>query len=110
MSMSQFLKDRGARRTETFTDWATVELSGHKGYGAVIECLVTFTQTPVVKCSSFCRTEDAFPDEGGERELVSVEPHIRVKRGNLKPMECPAWLAETLEECIDLGELNASED
>jgi hypothetical protein len=110
MSMSQFLKDRGNRRTETFTAWATVELSGHKGNGAVIECLVTFTQEPVVKCSSFCRTEDSFPDEGGERELISIEPHIRVKDGDLKPMECPVWLAETLEECIDMDELNASED
>ena len=76
----------------------------------MIECLVTFTQTPVVKCSSFCRVEDAFPDEGGERELVSIEPHIRVKCGDLKPMECPAWVAEMLVECIDLDELNASED
>lgn len=111
MSMSQFLKDRGDREAETYTAWASVELdAGFPGYGGLIECLVTFTQTPVVRCSSFCRREDAFPDEGGERELISIQPHIRVKgHDEPQPVECPTWLAELLAECVDVDDLTALE-
>lgn len=106
MSMSQYLKDRGGRQDETLTALATIELAGHNGCGASIDVEVTFTQTPIVKCSSFCRREDAFPDEGGEREFIS----LRVVDKDENTLDAPKWLLDLLGDCVDVDELNARED
>lgn len=109
MSIAQYLKDRAGRKNEMLTALATIELSAgdnHKGYGATIDVEVTFTQTPVVKCSPFCHPDDAFPDEGGEREFVSLE----VIDENGKAMDAPKWLLDALADSIDVDALEAKDD
>lgn len=111
MSMRKYLKDRAGRPDEVLHAYVTVELSAgtaHKGYGAAIDVEVEFTQTPIVRCSSFCRIEDAFPDEGGERDLVSIRP-IKSMGGKVEYLDCPDWLSKMLARCIDLDVLDARE-
>jgi hypothetical protein len=98
----------------TFTDTLSIELTGHKGYGAEIECEVSFTRTPVVPARTSGPAEDCHPEEGGETEIVSVTP-FRMQTGNPSGwtpeyLDCPPWLADLLIECIDPDELECGED
>lgn len=101
----------------TFTDIVCIELTGHQGYGAEVECEVEFTRSPVVPARTSGPPEDCYPAEGGETEIVSVRPfetrlivfgfEAELKR---KYLECPKWLADLLIECIDPNELECGED
>lgn len=101
-----------------YTDLIAIELTGHKGCGAEIECEVQFTRTPVVPAQLSGPPEYCHPEEGGETEIVRVTPLRDVSVGLAgagarkfyEPHECPRWLEDLLIECIDPSELTAEED
>ena len=90
---------------DTFFNDMTINLDGHKGYGAEITVEVEFTATRQF-FSAWTQ-----PAEGEEMEIVAVRPILvtreprTLKNYSRAYLDCPAWLAADLKACIDAAEL-----
>jgi len=100
-------------KPRTYTDYVSIELTCHKGYGAELQIEVEFSCSPFVPAVLY--GDHPQPEEGGEREIVSVNPfktkEIAGRDGEpcgftkREYLDTPAWLTKLLIECIDVGEL-----
>ena len=92
----------------TFVNDVVVTLSGHKGYGADIECDVEFTCTRRVSA-----TWDQH-GEGGEVEIITLRPFVRKNSPSGFPgtvreyLMSTEWLIDSLIKCIDPDKLEAN--
>jgi hypothetical protein len=92
----------------TFFNDMTINLDGHKGYGADINVEVEFTASRPVAATW------TQPAEGEEIEIVAVRPILvtrtprALKQTTRTYLDCPAWLAADLQACIDAAELTAN--
>jgi hypothetical protein len=88
----------------TFFNDMTINLDGHKGYGAEITVEVEFTATRPVSATW------TQPAEGNEIEIVAVRPILVTRdphtfNASRTYLDCPAWLAADINACIDAAEL-----
>jgi hypothetical protein len=97
----------------TYQDYCVVTLS-HGDEAAELEVEVTFTQTPIIPARLYGPPEDCYPEEGGEREIVSVRPFKSApggKCGMVKEIcDCPEWLSDMLAQAIDVYALDAEDE
>jgi hypothetical protein len=85
----------------------TIELQGHKGYGASVEVEVEFTVSPIIPARGPSYASGGQPAEGGEVEITAIKPYVKEDRKRAY-LDAPGWLADLLAECIDTDELLAN--
>jgi len=96
-------------KPRTFTTTISIELIGSKGYGGELQVEVEFTCSPFIPAVLY--GDHPQPEEGGEREIVSVNPFKTKEIAGLdgepcgftkrEYLDCPKWLADMLTECVD---------
>ena len=101
-------------RTTTHQSTLTIELSGHKGYGAPLGVEIEYTRTPDIPARSPDMRQPGEPAEGGEVEITDIRPFRRViDRGSqIKRKEyltVPDWLRELMLDCIDTSLLTGED-
>ena len=101
---------------ETFTNRLTIELSGHKAFGAEIDIEVDFTISEIIPASGPTYDCAGEPASGGDVEIVAVRPyHMVIEPFSAPPikrevyLDCPRWLEVALIDCIDQDMLTADE-
>ena len=101
---------------KTFTNCLTIELSGHKGFGAEIDIEVDFTISEIIPASGPTFDCAGEPASGGDVEIVAVRPYHKLIGPSSEPpmkckvyLDCPQWLEAALIDCIDPDMLTADE-
>ena len=93
---------------ETFTNSLTIELSGHKGFGAEIDIEVDFTISKIIPARGPTYDCAGEPASGGDVEIVAVRPYYMLNKREVY-LDCPQWLEAALIDCIDPDMLTADE-
>ena len=96
--------------TTTHQSTMTIELSGHKGYGAALDVEIEYTRTPDIPAPGPTYASGGEPACGGEVEITDIRPFASVTRlagrqirsALIKEyLPVPPWLDTLLRDCID---------